>query len=211
MNLVIFGASGVLGTRLISEALLRGHEITAVARNVAPLQERNRPIRCVAGDATDPSSVAAVAADHDGVISAVTQHDQPQMLAVAAQALLTGLERGGVERLVVAGGAGSLRVASGQRLLDTPDFPPEYRPEALAQADALAVYEAYEGPVQWSYISPAALLAPGTRTGAYRVGDDELLLDDDGASHISMEDFAIALLDEVGEPQHAGRRFTVAH
>lgn len=211
MYLVIFGASGVLGNRLISEALLRGHDITAVARNVAPLQERNRPIRCVAGDATDPSSVAAVGADHDGAISAVTQHGQPEMLAVAARALLTGLERVGVDRLVVAGGAGSLLVPSGQRLVDTPDFHDEWKPEALAQADALAVYQAYDGPVQWSYVSPGAVLEPGTRTGVYRVGGDELLVDEEGRSRISMEDFAIALLDEVEEQQHAGRRFTAAY
>lgn len=211
MRLVIFGASGVLGTRLISEALLRGHEITAVARNVAPLQERNRPILCVAGDATDPSSVAAVAAGADAAVSAVTQHDQPQMLAVAAAALLEGLGRVDVDRLVVAGGAGSLRVPGGQRLMDTPDFHDEWKPEALAQAEALAVYQAYQGPVQWSYVSPGALLEPGERTGRYRVGDDDLLAGEDGRSRITMEDFAIALLDEVEEQQHAGRRFTAAH
>jgi len=211
MQLVIFGASGTLGTRLISEALIRGHEITAIARNVAPLQERNRPIRCVAGDATDPSSVAAVAADADAALSAVTQHAQPAMLVDAARALLEGLGRVGVERLVVAGGAGSLQVAGGQRLMDTPDFHEEWKPEAAAQADALAVYEAYDGPVQWSYVSPGALLEPGERTGRYRLGDDELLVDEQGRSRITMEDFAIAMLDEVENPRHAGRRFTAAH
>lgn len=211
MNIVIFGASGALGTRLISEALLRGHEITAVARNVAPLQERNRPIRCVAGDATYSSSVAAVAADHDVALSAVTQHDQPAIIVDAARALLEGLERVGVERLVVAGGAGSLLVPSGQRLLDTPDFHAEWKPEALAQADALAVYQAYEGPVEWSYVSPAALLEPGERTGAYRLGGDELLVDEEGRSRISMEDFAIAMLDEAEQGAHLRQRFTAAH
>lgn len=211
MKIVIFGASGVLGMRLISEALVRGHEITAVARNVAPLQERNRPIFCVAGDATDPSSVAAVGAGADAALSAVTQHDQPQVLVDVARALLEGLGRVGVGRLVVAGGAGSLRVLSGQRLMDTPDFHAEWKPEASAQADALAVYEAYDGPVQWSYVSPGALLEPGERTGSYRVGEDELLVDAQGASRITMEDFAIAMLDEIEEQKHAGRRFTAAH
>ncbi len=211
MRIVIFGASGALGTRLINEALLRGHEIVAVARNVAPLQERNRPIRCLAGDATEPSSVAAVATDNDVAISAVTQHGAPQMLADAARALLAGLELADVDRLVVAGGAGSLRVPSGERLVDTPDFHEEWKPEALAQADALAVYEAYDGPVDWSYVSPAALLEPGERTGAYRTGDDELLVDEAGRSRITMEDFAIAMLDEAEEPQHTRRRFTAAH
>jgi putative NADH-flavin reductase len=211
MKLVIFGASGALGTRLVSEALLRGHEVVAVARNVAPLQERNRPIRCLAGDATDPSSVAAVALDTDVALSAVTQHDAPQMLPDAGRALLLGLERAGVEQLVVAGGAGSLLVPGGQRLLDTPEFPEAYKAEALAAADMLAVFEAYEGPVVWSYVSPGAVLEPGERTGSYRVGGDELLIDESGASRISMEDFAIAMLDEAENPQHPRRRFTAAH
>jgi putative NADH-flavin reductase len=211
MKLIIFGASGLLGTRLINEALLRGHDISAVARDVAPLQGRNRPIRIASADATDPDSVAAVAAGHDAVLSAVTQHARPQMLADAARGLLEGLGRARVGRLVVAGGAGSLLVASGQRLVDTPDFHDEWKPEALAAAEALAVFQAYEGPVDWSYVSPGALLEPGERTGRYRLGGDELLVDEQGRSRITMEDFAIAMLDEAENPRHVRRRFTAAH
>jgi uncharacterized protein len=211
MKLIIFGASGLLGTRLVSEALLRGHEITAVARDVARLKERTRPIRVASADATDPDSVAAVAAGQDGALSAVTQHAAPEMLADAARGLLEGLGRAGVERLVVAGGAGSLLVPSGQRLVDTPDFHDEWKPEALAAAAALEVFRAYDGPVGWSYVSPGALLEPGERTGRYRLGADELLVDEQGRSRITMEDFAIAMLDEVENPRHARRRFTAAH
>jgi putative NADH-flavin reductase len=211
MKLIIFGASGLLGTRLINEALVRGHEVTAVARDVTPLEERNRPIRIASADATDPDSVAAVAAGHDAALSAVTQHAHPQMLADAARGLLGGLGRAGVGRLVVAGGAGSLLVPSGQRLLDTPEFHDEWKPEALAAADALEVFRAYEGPVDWSYVSPGALLEPGERTGRYRLGGDELLVDEQGASRITMEDFAIAMLDETEKPRHVRERFTAAH
>jgi len=211
MKLIIFGASGLLGTRLVSEALLRGHEVTGVARGLDGLRERNRPIRTVAADATDPTSVAEVASGHDVALSAVTVHAQPEMLVDAARGLLDGLARAGVPRLIVAGGAGSLRVASGQRLMDTPDFHSEWEPEARAQADALAVYEAYTGPVEWSYVSPAALLEPGQRSGRYQLGDDELLFDESGRSRISMEDFAIAMLDEAENSRHVRRRFTAAH
>jgi uncharacterized protein len=211
MKLIIFGASGLLGTRLINEALVRGHELTAVARDVAPLKERNRPIRIASADATEPDSVATVAAGHDAALSAVTQHDHPQMLADAARGLLEGLGRAGVRRLVVAGGAGSLLVPSGQRLVDTPEFHDEWKPEALAAADALEVFRAYEGPVDWSYVSPGALLEPGERTGRYRLGGDELLVDEQGASRITMEDFAIAMLDETEKPRHVRERFTAAH
>jgi uncharacterized protein len=211
MKLIIFGASGLLGSRLINEALVRGHEITAVARNVVPLKERNRPVRIASADATDADSVARVAAGHDAALSAVTQHARPDMLADAARGLLEGLGRAGVRRLVVAGGAGSLLVASGQRLLDTPEFHDEWKPEALAAADALEVFRAYEGPVDWAYVSPGALLEPGERTGHYRLGGDELLVDEQGASRITMEDFAIAMLDEAESPRHPRQRFTAAH
>ena len=133
------------------------------------------------------------------------------MLREAAGGLLDGLGRAGVRRLVVAGGAGSLLVASGQRLLDTPEFHDEWKPEALAAAEALEVFRAYEGPVDWSYVSPGALLEPGERTGHYRLGGDELLVDEHGASRITMEDFAIAMLDETEEPRHVRERFTAAH
>lgn len=211
MKIIIFGASGLLGTRLVSEALLRGHEITAVARDVAPLKQRMRPIRVASADATDPDSVAAVATGHEGALSAVTQHAHPEMLSDAARGLLEGLGRAGVPRLVVAGGAGSLLVGAGQRLVDTPDFPDDYKPEAFAAADALEIFRAYDGPVDWSYLSPAAVLEPGERTGRYRLGGDELLVDAQGASRITMEDFAIAMLDELEHPAHVRQRFTAAH
>jgi putative NADH-flavin reductase len=211
MRLIVFGATGLLGTRLIDEALARGHEVTGVARDVSELDPRDGRLDRFAADVTEPGSVAAVSAGCDVALSAVTQHTRPEMLIDAARSLLEGLELADVPRLVVAGGAGSLTVASGERLLDTPDFHHEWKPEALAHAAALDVYRQADTSVDWSYLSPAALLEPGERTGHYRVGGDQLLLDEHGRSRITMEDFAIAMLDEAEDPQHPRERFTVAH
>jgi putative NADH-flavin reductase len=211
MQIVIFGASGRLGSRLVNEALARGHEITAVARDSSAIDPRDGLIERLAGDATDPSSVAAVSDGHDAALSAVTQHDRPGVLVDAARGLLEGLSLVAVPRLVVAGGAGSLKVESGEWLMDTTDFHQEWKPEALAQAAALEVYEDSDSDVVWSYISPGALLEPGETTGTYRVGGDHLLVDEHGRSRITMEDFAIAMLDEVENSEHPRERFTVAH
>jgi uncharacterized protein len=211
MRLVIFGASGLLGTRLVSEALARGHQLTAVARDVARIDDRGGQVATAAADVTDPGSVAAVAGGHDAALSAVTQHDRPEMLVDAARGLLAGLSTAGVRRLVVAGGAGSLLVASGQRLMDTEGFHEEWKPEAIAAAAALDVFRQADTDVEWSYVSPGALLAPGERTGHYRLGGDELLVDEHGKSAISMEDFAIAMLDEAEAAKHPRQRFTAAH
>jgi uncharacterized protein len=194
MKLIVFGATGVLGTRLVAEASARGHSVTEASRSSGV-------------DATDAAAVAAAAAGHDAALSAVTQHSSPGVLVDVARALLAGL--GDVGRLVVAGGAGSLLV-DGVRLVDTPDFHEEWKPEALAQADALEVYRAYEGPVEWSYVSPGALLAPGERMGTYRTGGDELLVASDGRSHISMEDFAVAMVDEAESLRHPRARWTAS-
>jgi uncharacterized protein len=211
MELIIFGASGLLGTRLVTEALDRGHDVTAVARDASRLDDRDGRVRTASADATDAGSVAAVAAGHDVAISAVTQHEAPQMMVDAARALLEGLASAGVPRLISVGGAGSLEVEPGKRLVDTPDFHEEWKPEALAAADALEVFRQSDASVEWSFISPGALLAPGERTGDYRLGGDRLLVANDGRSHISMEDFAVAILDEAEQPKHPRQRFTAAY
>lgn len=211
MRLIVFGATGQLGTRLVQEALQRGHEITAVARDPSNADSHDGRVQAAAADATDAEQVARVAFGHDVALSAVTQHGAPEMLAAAARGLLAGLSRAGVRRLVVAGGAGSLEVAPGQRLMDTPDFHEEWKPEARAQFEALEVYRAADTDVDWSYVSPGALLEPGERTGRYRTGTDQLLIDEHGHSRITMEDFAIAMLDEAERAAHPRQRFTAAH
>jgi putative NADH-flavin reductase len=213
MRIVVFGAGGRVGSRTVAEALARGHEVTAAVRDPAAHEDLRRDgLQVVAGDATDAAGVAAVAGGHDLAISAVgTGHgNAPETLPAAARALLDGLSRAGVPRLIVVGGAGSLETAPGVRVLDAPDFNEQWKPDALAQAEALDLYRSATTDVDWTYVSPAALLAPGERKGRYRTGDDRLLVDDEGHSEISMEDFAGALLDEAESAGHVRRRFTVA-
>jgi len=212
MRIAVFGASGQLGGRVVDAALGRGHQVTAVVRDTARFQRRDDALTVEAADVTDPESVARVVSGHDGVISAVGRDAaRPAVLSDAARALLAGLAEAGVSRLVIAGGAGSLLVGPGQRLVDTPDFHDEWKPEALAQADALALLQSTEAPVQWTYVSPGAALAPGEHRGSYRIGGDDLLLDGDGLSHISMEDFADALLDVLEQSDHGRERITAAY
>jgi putative NADH-flavin reductase len=211
MRLIVFGANGALGRRLVAECLERGIEVSASVRDPSRFEGVSREITVVTADATDPAAVAAVAAGHDAALSAVTQHTHPQILSEVAAALLAGLSEAGVGRLVVAGGAGSLEVQGGTRLMDTPDFHDDWKPEAQAQSDALDLLRDADTDVEWTYVSPGALLEPGERTGEYRTGDDTLLTDDDGHSRITMEDFAIAMVDEAVEPRHTRRRFTAAH
>jgi putative NADH-flavin reductase len=212
MRLIVFGANGALGRRLLMECLERGLEVTGVVRDASRFEGASREITILTADATDPSAIASVASGHDIALSAVTQHSHPEVLPQVAASLLVGLSRAGVRRLVVAGGAGNLEIDDiGTLLMDTPDFRDEWKPEAQAQVDAFDVFRDAETDVEWTYVSPGAVLEPGERTGEYRTDSDRLLTDADGRSQISMEDFAIAMVDEALEPKHARERFTAAY
>jgi putative NADH-flavin reductase len=210
MKVIVFGAGGRVGRRVVEEALRRGHDVTAVVRD--PSRGDFPPgVEVVVGDATDPDRVAQVSRGHEVAITTVgPRPGEPGGLPRAARALLDGLPRAGVPRLVVNGGAGSLEHEPGVREMDRPDFPEAWKPSARAHAEALDVYRSADTGVDWSYISPASVLEPGERTGAYRVGGEQVLRDSAGRSHISMEDYAIALVDEAESPTHVRRRFTVA-
>ncbi|WP_069805404.1 NAD(P)-dependent oxidoreductase [Thermogemmatispora onikobensis] len=215
MKIVIFGATGSIGQRLIQEALNRGHEVKGVARRPERLALSHPRFSLEAGNVLDPADVARLVSGSDVVISAVgpardTEED-PAMVVQAAEALIEGLKRAGVKRLVVVGGAGSLEVAPGVRLMDTPGFPAGWRPIAAAAAEALEVYRRQGADLDWTYFSPAAFIEPGQRTGRYRVGTEQLVTDEKGESRISIEDYAVALLDEVEQPRFVRQRFTVAY
>jgi uncharacterized protein len=199
MKIVVFGAGGNLGPVVADEAEGRGHEVTRVTHADA--------------DVRDADAVARVVAGHDVAISTLGpgSSGDVRVVADAVEPLLTGLARAGVPRLIVVGGAATLEVAPGVRLLDQPDFHEEWKPSARAAADALDRYRAADTEVDWVFVSPGALLGPGERTGAYRTGGDQLLVDEDGNSRITYPDFAIALVDEAERPQHHRERFTAAH
>ncbi|WP_067532395.1 NAD(P)-dependent oxidoreductase [Nocardia crassostreae] len=217
MHITVFGASGGVGSRTVLEAVRRGHRVRAVSRDAAKLTGLPSEVEVWAGDVSDADQVAAASADTDLVISATRpvvgrEHE----LAEVATALLEGLGQKGT-RLLVVGGAGSLTVAgTGKTVVEQPDFPADWKPIAHACNDQLAVFEQAAqqpdgGAVDWAYLSPAAMLEPGERTGTYRLGADELIADDEGNSAISMEDLAVALLDEAERPKHHRVRFTVGY
>jgi hypothetical protein len=216
MRIVLFGAAGNIARRIAREALGRGHQITAVVRDPSFFQPYDDRLTVVKGDATDPASVAAVSAGADAIVSALSSRPggnnrPPSSLTAAAHALIAGARLAGVHRLVIVGGAGSLEVLPGRQLLDSPDFPVGHREEAVGQRDALEVYRREADDLDWTYISPAGEVEPGKRTGRFRTGSNQLLVDDKGHSRISYEDYAAALVDELDTPTHVGRRMTVAY
>jgi putative NADH-flavin reductase len=212
MKITLYGASGMIGSRILDEALRRGHTVNAVVRHPEKIGARPN-LSVTAGDATDAVSIAATAAGSDLAISAYSPGDgPPENLSKNATALLIGLARARVGRVISVGGAGSLEVAPGEMLVDAPGFPEMYRVRATAQAKALDIFRASAGSsVIWTFVSPAAEIAPGKRTGTFRIGGDQFMTDASGKSSISAEDFAIAIVDEAEQRKAPNRRISVAY
>ncbi|MFF7059096.1 NAD(P)-dependent oxidoreductase [Achromobacter spanius] len=203
MKIALIGISGRVGSRVADELLKRGHQVTGIARN--PADVNTQPGLAVQqGDATDPETLTPLLTGHDAVVSAT------RFVSTDAKPLLAAVKNAGVPRLLVVGGAGSLQVAPGTLLIDTPEFPDAYKPEARAGVVFLDTLR-QEKVLNWTFLSPSAMFEPGERTEAFRVGDDTLLADEEGKSWISMEDYAIALADEIESPKHSRRRFTVGY
>jgi uncharacterized protein len=210
MKLIMFGPTGMIGSRILNEALQRGHTLTAITRDPSRFSFSHKNLTVVAGNALDPASVATLAKGHDAVLSAMGPGgSSAETIVQAAQALIGGLSQAGIRRLIVVGGAGTLDVAPGVRLMDSPDFIEEYRPLAVAHLEAYNAYKASN--LDWSFVCPAAEIAPGERTGNFQVGADHLLTNENGESRISAEDYAIAFMDEVEQSKYIHHRMTVAY
>lgn len=203
MHVALIGATGRVGSRLATELLSRDHTVTGLALH--PPANGSRPgLTFFAADATDPAALAPALKGHDAVLSAT------RFVSSDAHALIAAVKAAGVPRLLVVGGAGSLDVAPGQMLVTTAGFPQAFKAEAEAGARFLQVLR-QEPDLDWTFLSPSADFSPGERTGTFRLGGDQLLTDAAGKSHISMEDFAIAMVDELEHPAHRRRRFTVGY
>lgn len=207
MKIALIGATGFVGAKLLKEALDRGHVVTAIVKHIGRLPTQKN-LNVFAADATDADALAALVSGHDLVISAYNPGLDTH--GTGTQSIIDGVKRAGVRRFLVVGGAGSLEIAPGRRVVDQPDFPAEWKEGALRTAAFLDQLR-QERDLDWVFLSPAALLAPGKRTGNYRVGENQLLTDASGESRISLEDFAVAMLDEAERPQHHRERFTVAY
>jgi putative NADH-flavin reductase len=203
MKIAVIGASGNAGSRITTELARRGHTVTAIARNPDKIAT-SANVTAVKGDVLDQAGLAALLAGHDAAISSVHFLDSdPARLIGAARDSKVG-------RYLVVGGAGSLEVAPGVRLVTTPGFPVAYKAEAEKGGAFLDLLRA-EKELNWTFLSPSALFTAGQRTGKFRLGTDQLLTADDGKSWISFEDFAVALADEIEHPAHIRQRFTVGY
>lgn len=212
MHIALIGASGFIGSALLKEALARGHQVTALVTRPERLPHAQglRPLRA---DVNDTGALASQLAGHAAVLSAFSGHAQADVQGYYLQgmrSIIAATKRAGVPRLLVVGGAGSLEVAPGRQLLDTPEFPAAYRGTAEGARQALHLLRD-EPTLDWTMLSPSAVIAPGQRTGRFRLGGDLLLVGADGASRISVEDYAAAFVDEMEKPAHSRRRFTVGY
>ncbi|KAF1011401.1 MAG: hypothetical protein GAK32_00843 [Pseudomonas fluorescens] len=202
-NIAIIGATGRAGSQLLEEALRRGHRVIAIARNTDKIGVRpGLSVRQV--DALDATALADAVSGADVVISAA------HFATLPAPAVIGPVKKAGVKRLLVVGGAGSLLLPGGGRVIDSPGFPEEYKAEASAGAAFLDTLRA-EKELDWTFLSPSAEFVEAERTATFRLGQDDLLVSQEGRSWISFADYAIALIDEVETPKHSRQRFTVGY
>lgn len=212
MKIAIIGASGFIGSALTTETLARGHQVKALVSR--PERVTAKPGLEVAGvDVLDTTALVAALKGAEVVITAFSGHAQSDVreyYVKGFKSILAAVKEAAVPRLLVVGGAATLLLPDGSRLLDSPDFPAEYRGTAEGAAEALALLK-QQSDVSWSFLSPAAEIFPGDKTGTFRLGDDHLVMDTAGNSKISNGDYAVAMLDEAENPRHPNRRFTLAY
>ncbi|MGY4107591.1 NAD(P)-dependent oxidoreductase [Aeromonas encheleia] len=212
MKIALIGASGFVGTAILNDAINRGHSVTAIVRDLSKFKPHPQ-VTAVAVDAQDPQALAEVLKGHDRVISAYNPgwaapdiHDQYLKGAKAIIAAAVTAH----SWLLVVGGAGSLEVAPGVQLVDTPDFPAEWKQGALAARDGLTALRR-ETALDWRFVSPPVFLEPGEKRGGYRLGDDRVLFNGDQPAGITVADLADGILDEVEKPAHLRQRFTLGY
>lgn len=216
MSIVVFGASGNIGSNIRKEALLRGHRVTAVTltSDLEPVERQT----LIKADIANSDDVAKIASGHDAVTSAYSPglrkysaEDAAELIWKAHEALLSGVKASGVRRVIIVGGVGSLEASPGVDVVDSDFYPAEHKAHTLRNREILRSLKRGEHDLDWTYVSPPLSIAAGERTGTFRLGKDRLLRDEAGLSRSSEADFAIAILDELDRRQFIGRRFTVAY
>ena len=209
MHIALYGATGNSGSRILSELLTRGHQVTAIVRDPARLSARPS-LTVVPGDVSSVDDIATKIKGADAVVSAYAPPpDDTDQLVEVTQRLIDAVRKAGVPRLLIVGGAGSLEVAPGVTVIESGHLPAQWMPIAISHARILDL--ARKSDINWTYFSPAGFFVPGERTGKFRLGKDQLIANEQGDSRISLEDYAIALVDELESPKHERERFTIGY
>jgi putative NADH-flavin reductase len=214
VKIALFAATGKIGSKILIEAMNRHHIVTAVIRHPEKLTLKHPNLTVTKGNVLDEEEVAMIVKGHDVVVSAfgpgfANPADFP-LFVKAAESLISGTKKAGVKRLINVGGAGSLYVTPGKQLVDTPEFPEAWRVAASYQRDSLEVFKK-EKDLEWTFFCPAIFIEPGIRTGEFQIGKDEPVFNSKGESKISIEDYAMALVDEIEKPQFVRQRFTIGY
>lgn len=214
MKIALIGASGYVGSEILNEALSRGHQVTAMVRNPEKITVKHTNLTVVKSDVFNEAETTKTLVGHDVVVSSYNPGWQnPNIYAdflKGSETILNSAKKSGVSRLLVIGGAGSLEIAPGVQLVDTPEFPAEYKQGALAARDFLNILRK-ESSFAWTFLSPAILLVPGERTGSYRASTDTPVFNANGESKITVADMTIAIVDELENPKYIKKRFTVGY
>jgi putative NADH-flavin reductase len=217
MKVAVIGATGFVGTALLKELTDRGHEVTAIARHPEKLTIKSPLVHPIAADVMDKDQVAKAVKGNDVVVSAYNSGwTNPRIyedFLAGSRAIQAGVKASGVKRLIVIGGAGSLEIKPGLQLVDSPQFPAEYKRGASAARDYLGELR-HENELDWTFFSPAILMNhenSGVRKGHYRLGLDNPVFDAEGKSVLSVEDLAMVIVDEIEQARHIRKRFTAAY
>ncbi len=216
MSIVVFGASGNIGSNIRKEALARNHRVTAVTHTSAIDSAPN--LTALNADLANTEDIARIVSGHDAVISAYSPglrkysaDEAAELIRRAHESLFEALKLGGVRRVILVGGVGSLEASPGVDVVDSDFYPADHKAHTLRNREILRSLKRGEYDLDWTYVSPPLEIRDGTRTGQFRLGEDQLLRDADGNSRISEADFAIAILDELEQGQFIRRRFTAAY
>jgi putative NADH-flavin reductase len=214
MKIAIIGATGYVGSAVLNEALHRGHKVTAIARNADKITTKNAKLKLVSANIDDSDNLAKILVGHDAVVSAfnagLTNPNLYNDFIKGSETIQQATKLAGVKRFLIVGGAGSLEIAPGVQLVDSPEFPKEWKNGATAARDYLDIIKK-EKDLDWTFLSPAIELHPGKRTGVFRLGTDQPVFDDKNQGKISVEDLAVAIIDELEQNQFIKRRFTVGY
>lgn len=214
MKIAIIGATGFVGTAVLNEALHRGHEVVAIARNTGKITIDNKKLTKMDADTDEVADLTEVLKGNDAVVNAFnagwTNPNLYNDFIKGSENIQKAVKASGVKRLLIVGGAGSLEIAPGKQLVDSPDFPEQWKSGATAARDYLNTIKK-ENDLDWTFLSPAINLHPGKRTAKFRLGTDQPVFDADGKCEISVEDMAVAIIDELESNKHIKKRFTLGY